>query len=109
MEIKNVGGVKVVKIVSRFDAYSAKEVESTLKELIGSGANNILCDFSETEYISSAGLRVLLATAKMLKKKQGKISLCSLKPYVEEVFQTAGFSPLFDIYPSEKEALEGTG
>ncbi|MDP8214513.1 MAG: STAS domain-containing protein [Candidatus Euphemobacter frigidus] len=107
METKKSDGILVVKMVPRFDAYSAKEVEADLNESIENGTDKILCDFSETEYISSAGLRVLLATAKKLKKSGGEIVLSSLKPYVNEVFETAGFTPLFNIYASEKEALAG--
>ncbi|MFH1038002.1 MAG: STAS domain-containing protein [PVC group bacterium] len=107
MEIKKCDGILVVSMVPRFDAYSAKEVEADLNQAILSGTEKILCDFSDTEYISSAGLRVLLATAKALKKIRGEIALCALKPSVKEVFETAGFTPLFNIYDGEKEALAG--
>ncbi len=109
MESKKTDGVLAVEMVERFDAYSAKEVEAFLQESISSGETKILCDFSGTEYISSAGLRVLLAAAKALKKAGGKIGLCSLKGPVREVFETAGFVPLFPIYGDEKEALAGLG
>ncbi len=107
MEIIKNNGILIVNMVPRFDAYSAKEVEADLNEALDNGADKILCDFSGTEYISSAGLRVLLATAKKLKKSGGSICLSALKPYVSEVFETAGFTPLFNIYGSEKEALAG--
>lgn len=107
METKKKDGILIINMVPRFDAYSAKEVEADLNEAIDNGADKILCDFSGTEYISSAGLRVLLSTAKKLKKTGGNISLSSLKSYVSEVFETAGFTPLFNIYGSEKEALAG--
>ena len=107
METKKENGILTVTMLPRFDAYSAKEVEADLNEAIDNGADKILCDFSGTEYISSAGLRVLLATAKKLKKVGGEICLSALKPYVSEVFETAGFTPLFKIYDSEKEALTG--
>ncbi len=109
MESKKTDGVLVVEMVERFDAYSAKEVEAFLQESISAGEDRILCDFSGTEYISSAGLRVLLAAAKALKKADGKIGLCALKGPVREVFETAGFVPLFPIYGDEKEALAGLG
>jgi len=105
MESKKTDGVLVVEMIQRFDAYSAKEVETFLQENIASGKKKILCDFSGTEYISSAGLRVLLAAAKALKKEEGTIALCSLGGPVREVFETAGFIPLFPIYGNEKEAL----
>jgi len=106
MEIRTVDDVKIAAIVPRFDAYSAKDVEAALQEAIEGGAKKILCDFSQTEYISSAGLRVLLAAAKNLQRNEGQIALSSLKPYVKEVFETAGFIPLFKIYDSEEAALK---
>ena len=106
MEVKTLGEVKMAVIVSRFDAYSSKEVETVFSDLIQSGAKKLLCDFSQTEYIASAGLRVLLSTAKSLQKSGGQIALCSLKPYVLEVFETAGFTQLFRIHGSQEEALK---
>ena len=107
MESRTSDSILVVTMIERFDAYSAKEVETFLQEKISSGTRNILCDFSGTEYISSAGLRVLLAAAKALKKVDGTIALCSLNGPVREVFETAGFTPLFPIYGDKKEALAG--
>ena len=106
MKVKTVEDVKVAVMESRFDAYLAKDVEAELAVLIEEGVQKLLCDFSPTEYISSAGLRVLLSTAKRLQKSGGKIVLCSLKPYVHEVFETAGFIRIFKIYDSEEEALK---
>ena len=107
MKTNKIDGVLVVEMVPRFDAYSAKEVETFLQEAVASGTDKIVCDFSPTEYISSAGLRVLLAVAKALKKAGGTIALCSLGSPVREVFETAGFTPLFPIYGDEKEAVAG--
>ncbi len=104
METTNSDGILTVAMVPRFDAYSAKEVEAFLQGEVSSGTDKIICDFSQTEYISSAGLRVLLAVAKALKKAGGTIALCSLASPVREVFETAGFTPLFPIYDDEREA-----
>jgi len=106
MEVRTSGGVKVATIMPRFDAYTSKEVEATLSNLIQSGANRLLCDFSGTEYIASAGLRVLLSAAKSLQRSKGQMAICSLKPYVYEVFETAGFTQIFKIYASEEEAIK---
>ena len=105
MEFKTVGEIRVAAIVPRFDAYTSREVEETFNRLAQSGCNKLICDFSGTDYIASAGLRVLLSTAKGLQKTGGQMALCSLKPYVYEVFETAGFTQIFKIYDSEDEAL----
>ena len=106
MEIRTLGEVKVAIIEARLDSYAAKEVEEVFRDLIESGTKKLLCDFSQTEYISSAGLRVVLTAAKSLKKTNGQIALCCLNEFVHEVFETAGFTKIFNIYDSEEEALK---
>jgi anti-sigma B factor antagonist len=106
MEIKTEGDITVAFIVPRFDAYTANEVEMALRELIAKGSKKIVCDFSHTDYVASAGLRVLLSSAKSLQKLGGQIVMVSLKPYVHEVFEISGFTQLFKIYNSQSEAFQ---
>lgn len=107
MEIKTVLDAKIIMIIPRVDASNAKQVETELTELVNSGSKKIVCNFSNNEYISSAGLRVFLSTLKMLKKNEGQIVLCAMQSYVQEVFDMAGFSQLFTIYGTEEEAIKG--
>jgi anti-anti-sigma factor len=106
MEVKTEGDVTIVVIVPRFDAYTANDVEMVLRDLIAKGVKKLICDFSQTEYIASAGLRVLLSAAKSLQKSGGQIILVSMKPYVHEVFEISGFTQIFKICNSQKEALQ---
>jgi anti-anti-sigma factor len=55
--------------------------------------------------VSSAGLRVFLAVLKFLEKNDGRIVLCGMKPFVDDVFNISGFSELFDIVAGREEAL----
>ena len=107
MEIKTILDAKIVMIIPRVDASNAKTVEKELADLVNGGAKKIVCNFSQNEYISSAGLRVFLSTLKMTKKLGGQIVLCGLQSYVQEVFDMAGFSQLFTIYSGEEEAVKG--
>ena len=106
MEIKTEGDVTVAYIVPRFDAYIANEVDSALRELITKGSKKIVCDFSQTDYVASAGLRILLSAAKSLQKIGGQLFMSSLKPYVYEVFEISGFTQLFKIFNSQSEAVQ---
>jgi anti-anti-sigma factor len=106
MEIKEIGEVKSVVMIPRFDAFVAKEIESEFIDMIEKGSSKILCDFSQTEYISSAGLRVLLVAAKKLQQNDGKLILCNMGSYVYEVFETSGFTKLFEVYNTEEQALQ---
>jgi anti-anti-sigma factor len=106
MDVNLDGDIAVAAIVRRFDAYTASEVEAALKEAVAKGAKKIVCDFSQTEYVASAGLRVLLSQAKSLQKTGGRIVLASMQPYVYEVFEISGFSQIFKVYKSKQEAAE---
>ena len=106
MEVRTKDGVTIVTLVPRFDAYTASEVEAELKDLIAKGNREIICDFSKTDYVASAGLRVLLSSAKSLKSVSGQILLCCLKSYVRETFDISGFTQIFKIFNSEEEALQ---
>ncbi len=106
MEIRTEGDVTVAIMVPRFDASNANDIEMVLQGLIAKGVKKLVCDFSQTEYIASAGLRVLLSTAKSLQKSGGQIFIVSMKPFVHEVFEISGFSQIFKVYPSQKEALQ---
>ena len=106
MEIRTEGDVTVAVIVPRFDAYTANDIEMVLRDLIAKGVKKLICDFSQTEYIASAGLRVLLSSAKSLQKSGGQIVMVSMKPFVYEVFEISGFNQIFKVYASQNEALQ---
>lgn len=107
MEIgtKSVDNVEVVSLEGRLDAYSSNQAEEIINSLIDNGCIKIVVNFENTEYISSSGLRVMIAALKRLKKVDGDIKLTCLKPYVLEVFEIAGFTQFFEIYGNEEEAV----
>jgi anti-anti-sigma factor len=106
MEKRTIGDVFVAAIVPRFDAYTANDIEIALRGQIGKGTKKIIVDFSRTEYVASAGLRVLLSAAKSLHSSGGQIVLFAMKPHVYEVFEMSGFTQIFKIYASQQEAVE---
>lgn len=107
MEIseKNVGNVNVIFLSGRLDAYAANDVERKLNSLIAAEQVHLVVDLERLQYISSSGLRVLLAAIKKVKKEQGDIRLACLQPYVREVFDIAGFTQLFQIFDKEEDAV----
>lgn len=105
MEITRDGEITSVLIDPKFDTVTSRDIEARLIEVVEAGSKKLLCDFSKTEYISSAGLRVMLSTAKKMQKNGGKIALCCMRPFVYDVFKMAGFIQLFDIHKSSEEAL----
>ncbi|MDQ1257343.1 MAG: hypothetical protein QG656_1947 [Candidatus Hydrogenedentes bacterium] len=105
METKSVGDVTVALMEPRLDSITSGAAEAGLKKLVEEKTRKILCDFSQTTYVSSAGLRVLHITASRLKQAGGQIVVCALNPYVHEVFETAGFTRIFTICDSEASGL----
>ena len=87
----------VVRIKKSLDAFSSEEMLGELNRMIDGGAKRLVCDFSETEYISSIGVGVLMSVYKRLKKAGGDVILSGLKPKVRSIFETAGLLQIFTV------------
>lgn len=98
-------GAMVVVPVGRVDSTTSDRFEQQLSKLLAGGERRLVVDFSRVEYISSAGLRVMLALAKRLKDARGALALCGLGEPVRQVFSLAGFLPLFSIDDSRDAAV----
>ena len=106
MEIseRKMGNVNIISLCGRLDASSANDVETKLNSLIDAAQVQLVVNLDKLEYISSSGLRVLLAGLKKVRKQQGDIKLVCLQPNVKKVFDIAGFTQLFDILDSDETA-----
>jgi len=96
----------VVMLEGRLDSSSSGILEKKLLSLMETGEKNFLIDFSDMDYISSAGLRVLLMAAKKTKPAGGKVVLSALSDNVKEVFDIAGFTSIFTIFATGEEAVQ---
>jgi anti-sigma B factor antagonist len=99
------GKAMVVTVCGRIDSNTAPQFEQFCAKLIQGGETFLIVNLAGLDYISSAGLRSVLTTAKALKAKQGTLALCSLQKLVEEVFTVSGFATYLPIYPTLGEAL----
>ncbi|MCR6632708.1 MAG: STAS domain-containing protein [Magnetospirillum sp.] len=99
MEIKveTFGEATVLVPVARVDSATAKAFEARVLQVVNSGVSRIILDFSELDYISSAGLRVVLVGAKMTRAPR-KFVLCGMKPHIREVFDVSGFAKILSIH-----------
>lgn len=105
LENENINGVIAVAVKGRLDSVTASKMETHCKALIDEGQTRILIDLKELEYISSAGLRVLLVIAKSLKSKSGTLVLCQLSSMVMEVMVISGFDKIFAMTATREEGL----
>ena len=88
---KKENGIIRIVIKGRLDADSAPKAEKILKKTLAKNKSNLLFDLCELEYISSAGLRVVLKAAREVYQKGGKIVLCCLNDVVKEIFESSPF------------------
>ena len=94
----------IFKIAGSLDSKTAPLFEGKVAEALAKGARQMILDFKNLAYISSAGLRVILKTTKDIKRREGKIVLCSMADYVKEVFEISGFDSFLPITGSCEDA-----
>lgn len=89
------GNTLSIALEGRLDTTTAPQLEAELKQSIADNTELIL-DFAKLEYISSAGLRVLLAAQKVM-NKQGKMVIRNVNDVISEVFEVTGFADILTI------------
>ncbi|MEG1767079.1 MAG: STAS domain-containing protein [Comamonas sp.] len=99
------GDILIVRPGGRLDSSSSPELERLLTEQLDNGCTRLVLDFSRLEYISSAGLRVVLLAGKKLRASQGRMVLVGLQDMVREVFDMSGFLTLFAVTDTLDEGI----
>ena len=98
----------VLAPAGRIDHASAESLKDALASYLGrcaAGQDQLVLDLSGVEYISSAGLRVLMLARKQAKAQGGTLVVAGLQPIVREIFEISRFTVVFDIFPSARDAL----
>jgi anti-sigma B factor antagonist len=98
------GDVRILTLTGRLDAMTSPPVEGRLLEAVRH-APAVVLDLSGLDYVSSAGLRILLKAAKEAKAAQSRLALAGLRSAVREVFEVSGFFSILAAYPTLAEAL----
>ncbi len=89
------GGILTLALEGRLDTMTAPELEAELNKSLG-GADRLILDLGKLDYISSAGLRVLLSAHKTMTPKSG-MQVQNVNEVVQEVFEVTGFADILDI------------
>jgi anti-anti-sigma factor len=105
LETRELKHVTVVKVSGRVDSATAPELEKSVQSLLDSERTRIVLDLQDTDYMSSAGLRVLVAMHKAAKKSGGGLCLAQPSARVQEVLDLAGLTPVFEVHSDLVEAV----
>ena len=103
------GDTLVCKADGRIDGTNAREFQDDLDAAIEEADRAVILNFEDLMYISSAGIRVVLMTAKTLQRRDARFALCSLSEPVREIFEVSGFDKIIPIHPSQAEAVSALG
>jgi anti-anti-sigma factor len=101
-------GKIIVRCEGRLDASSSPQLEGVLNDLMAQKKSKLLVDFNKIDYLSSAGMRLLLSMTKRMNTSQGKLLLFSIHEDVMEIIRMAGFEQILHIYSDEQKALSSS-
>ena len=105
ISIRKTDETSILDFSGNLDTNTSIDAEKSINRLIEDGADRILFNFTNLNFITSSGLRVLLSTAKKLQASGGKMKICGLNQTVQEVFDISGFGTILSLAVSEEEAL----
>ena len=99
----------VISLAGEVDLYTAPEFKQQLLDVIGKGAKDVVVDFSDTTFIDSTTLGVLVGGVKRLRTQDGQLSLVCSDRNITKIFEITGLDRVFTIYPTRDEALARSG
>ncbi|MFN4119929.1 STAS domain-containing protein [Acidovorax sp.] len=105
LEQEHRGDILILRPCGRLDSSSSPELERVVTEQLDAGTQRLVFDLSQLDYISSAGLRVVLLAGKKMRASKGRLVLVGLQTMVREVFDMSGFLSLFAITGTLDEGL----
>jgi anti-sigma B factor antagonist len=99
----------VIALAGEVDLYTAPDFKQQLLDVIGEGGRDVVVDFSDTTFIDSTTLGVLVGGVKRLRAQDGRLSLVCSDRNIRKIFEITGLDRVFTIYPTRDEALAKTG
>jgi anti-sigma B factor antagonist len=99
----------VISLAGEVDLYTAPEFKQQLLDVIGKSAKNVVVDFTDTTFIDSTTLGVLVGGVKRLRGQDGQLSLVCSDRNITKIFEITGLDRVFQIYPTRDEALAKAG
>lgn len=97
--------VQLFEVIGRVDSSNAAELGSALDRVVDDGKSNLVLDLGGVEYMSSAGLREMVRVLKRVRRGGGDLRIANPSPRVKEVLELAGLNTIFEIFPTQVEAV----
>jgi anti-sigma B factor antagonist len=102
-------GAYVISLAGEVDLYTAPEFKQQLLDVIGQGGKEVIVDFSDTTFIDSTTLGVLVGGVKRLRSNDGQLSLVCSDRNITKIFEITGLDRVFTIYPTRDAAVSQVG
>ena len=106
---EQINDATIIHCEGRLDATTTIKLENSINQLVDNKNLRIIVDFNKIDYLSSAGMRLLLSMTKRLKSINGQLVLCAIHDDVMEIIKMAGFEQILNIYYSQDDALRICG
>ena len=95
----------VVAVAGEIDLFTAPELKAMLSEAVEAGRTRIVVDLTETSFLDSTALGVLIGAVKRLRSRDGVLTIVNTDPNIAKTFEITGLDQIFTILPSRDEAL----
>jgi anti-sigma B factor antagonist len=96
----------LVDLEGEIDVLTSPRLKSALAGIVDGGATTIVLNLDRVQYMDSTGLGVIVSAMKRIRDKDGTIVLTGLSPHLAKIFEITGLRKVFDVYPTEGDALK---
>ena len=104
--LKEMNDIVIIGLNGTLDTNTSPEAEVEINKSLEKGVTKMAIDLENTRYVSSAGLRIFLATAKKMMARSGKVILCHPNEIVKDILHVSGFNTIIDVKPTVDQALK---
>jgi len=99
------GRLLILTLEGRVDAFAAKNLQDTIEQQMTPDTAAVVFDLKGVSYISSAGLRIIMAVSKRMRRDEGSVALCHVGRFCRDVMDTAGFLPFLPVFDTLEQAV----
>jgi anti-sigma B factor antagonist len=104
--LKEINDVVIIGLNGTLDTNTSPEAEVEIIKSLEQGTKKMLINLENTRYVSSAGLRIFLGTAKRMQTNSGRVILCHPNEIVKDILHVSGFNTIIDVKATQEEALK---